>query len=474
MNSRLRLLLAGAFAFVAVASASPAIAQAKPQDNKQTKQAKKQLDMAEAGLVDADKAKALFQEALDSANVAIQAKADNPLPHLLAGRALTGLKRYQEADAALDKALELRKEYAEEIEPIREGAWFASYQDAQPLLESGDYTKAAEVLEGANAMYTARPEIMVVLGQIYAQENQPDKAIERLKQADEVIKTRSSAVDTSMARQWKEMGADIPVTIAQAYISAKRYTEAAAALEGLVAANPDNMLYATNLASIYVQSQKPDEAKGVYAKLLSRPDLTPNDMYMIGAGYYDLEDYRAAADVFKKTTQTAVKDRDAYEMWARSVVLSSTKGGGTATPAQLQELVDATTGWTALDPNSRVGLTLLTKALNDLDQAAKGNEIFAKLNDLTVTVGDLQLRREATGATVTGTLENMKADQGKPVNVTVTFYDKAGTALGEKSVTVLTGAKPASPADQPGHTPINVTFQTDKKVDGFSYTVTTM
>src|SRR4029079_2048419 len=112
-------------------------------------------------------------------------------------------------------------------------------------------------------------------------------------------KTRAAAVDTSMARQWKEMQVDIPVTMAQAYISAKRYEEAATALEGLVAANPDNLLYATNLASIYVQSQKPDMAKGVYAKLMARPDLTPNDVYQIGVGYYELEDYKTAADVFK-------------------------------------------------------------------------------------------------------------------------------------------------------------------------------
>ena len=119
MNTRLRLLLAVALAFVAV-SAAPVHAQAKPEDNKQTKQAKKQLDLADAGLVDPSKTQALYTEALDSANVAMKAKPGNPLPYLLAGRALVGLKRYQEADAALDKAVELRKEYATDVEPVRE------------------------------------------------------------------------------------------------------------------------------------------------------------------------------------------------------------------------------------------------------------------------------------------------------------------------------------------------------------------
>ena len=35
-------------------------------------------------------------------------------------------------------------------------------------LGSGDYAGAAEVLEKANLIYKKRPEIMIVLGQIYA------------------------------------------------------------------------------------------------------------------------------------------------------------------------------------------------------------------------------------------------------------------------------------------------------------------
>ena len=469
MKNRLRLSLSAALAFVAVSAASPVHAQAKPQDNKQTKQAKKQLDLAEAGLVDADKATALYTEALDSANVAITAKADNPLPHLLAGRALVGLKRYSEADAALDKAEGLRKEYKGEIDPIREGAWFERYQTAQPLLESGDYKGAAEVLEGANAIYQERPEIMVVLGQIYVQESQPDLAIERLKQADVLINTKAAGVDTSMARQWKEMQVEIPVTIAQAYITAKRYDEAAVSLEQLVKQNPDNKLYETNLASIYIEGKKPDLAKGVYARLAARSDLTPVDAYNIGIGYYQLEDYRTAADMFKKDWQMASKDRDALEMWTRSLVLAATRGGSNATEAQLQELVTSAQAWIAVEPTARIGLTLLTKALNDLNKTTEANDVFAKASAMKVALSDLQLARNpAGGASVAGDLDNLSLDQGKPVNVVFTFYDKAGTALGEKAVTVITGLK------ETGKTPVSVTFTSDKQVDGYSYTLTTM
>ncbi len=469
MKNRLRPLLSVALAFVAVSAASPVLAQAKPQDNKQTKQAKKQLDLAEAGLVDEAQATVLFTEALDSANVAIQAKADNPYGYLLAGRALVGLKRFDEADVALDKALELRKEYKGDIDPIREGAWFERYQTAQPLLESGDYKGAAVVLEGANSIYQERPEIMVVLGQIYVQEAQPDMAIERLKLADQVINTKAAGVDTSMARQWKEMQAEIPVTIAQAYITAKRYDEAATSLEALVKQFPENILYESNLASIYIEAKKPDMAKAVYARLAARPDLKPMDVYNIGIGYYQLEDYAGASGLFKKQWEMAPKDRDALEMWTRSVVLAATRGGAKATEAQLQELVTAAEAWVAIEPMSRVGLTLLTKALNDLNQTTKANEVFAKVSQMQVGLIDLQLARNPNGGgTVSGDLENVSAEPGKPVNLVFTFYDKAGTALGEKTLTVVTGAK------ETGRSPVNVPFVSDKAVDGYTYTMAVM
>src|SRR6185503_6575544 len=127
-----------------------------------------------------------------------------------------------------------------------------------------------------------------VLGQIYAQENQPDKAIAHLKAADELITTRLPEVDSAMAAGWKEQQVEIPVTIAQAYISAKRYDEASAALRSLVEANPNNTLYARNLANIYAQSEKPDSAAAVYGRLMQRSDLSPSDYYQIGIGLYTM------------------------------------------------------------------------------------------------------------------------------------------------------------------------------------------
>ena len=482
MNQGLRLMLAGALAFTAAASAAtPAHAQRleqgeRPRENRQTRRAEEQLDLAQAGLMGPEVADSLYQEALANANEAIEDRDNNPLGYLLAGRALLGLGRFEEADAVLDKAEELRPVYVLEIDPIREGGWFDQYELAQPLLGSGDYAGAAEALEMAHLIFKKRPEIMIVLGQIYASEagtttdptlrmEATEKAIQRLREADEVITARIADLDSASAASWLEQQEDIPVTIAQALISAERYDDAAAALQGLVDANPDNILYATNLAGIYAQSEKPDSAKLVYGRLLTRDDLSPGDLYLIGSGLYQAREYEMAAGAFRRAAEVAPKDRDAVEMWTRSLQLGMTTGGADATPEQLQEVITAAEKWTALDPNGRVGLLILAQTVNKAGDEDRTVELVGEIEALNVGLIDLQLQRQPSGgATLTGDIENLKADPGTPVTIEFTFYDLAGNTLGSETVRVSTGLKDA-------RTPFQCVITSDQQVDGYTYTV---
>ena len=477
MNRSLRLLLVGALAFAAAGTATttPVAAQGKnlsqgvkETDNKQTKFAKQQLDKA-AAATSPDAANPLYKLALDSANSAIKLDAKNPLAHKLAAQALLGLNQVKEAAAELDTAEQLRPIYTLQTEGIREKAWIDQYNLANPLLQSAKYDEAAAILEGANAIYKERPEIMIVLGQIYAQGATPLKAVPFLEEADSVIKARGAEVDTAMARQWKEQQADIPVTIAQAYITAKEFDKAAATLSALVDANPNNQLYARSLANVYGQAGKQDQAAAVYNKLMTRNDLTPSDLFQIGIGLYSIDKFADAAAAFRKETEAAPKDRDAFEMWARSDQLAQSKeGAGDPTADQLADLQKAGEGWVALDPNSHVGMLILAQTTNKQKNEARTNELVAKMDSLKVGLVDLQLRRNQDGgASLSGDVENWKFTQGNPVTLTFTFYDKAGNALGTATTRV-----PAGPTGEvPGKTPFNVDFKSDKQVDGYTYQV---
>jgi tetratricopeptide (TPR) repeat protein len=483
MDARFRLVLVAALAFSAVACGSSAgstsdtaatprpgggaqpLAQGvRPTENDQTREAEKALGLAAAAATP-QAAAPHYRLALDSANAAIRLDANNPLGHRLAGEALLGLERPLEAAAALDRAEELRPIYALETEGIRERGWIDEYQRAQPFLQSGDYLKAAEVLEGANALYRQRPEIMVVLGQIYAQENQPDKAIVHLQRADSLITARLPEVDSAMATEWRTQQAEIPVTIAQAYIGAKRYDEASSTLAALAAAHPDNLLYARSLADVYAQSQKPDSATAVYTRLLERRELAPADLYQIGTGLYSIDRFAEAAGAFRKAAEAAPKDRDAFEMWARTLQLDLNRTGSEPSATRLAELMTAAQGWLALDPHSRVGMLILAQTTNKAKNEALTNELVRKMDALAIGVTDLQLRRlPEGGATLSGAIENYKASPGTQLTLTFTFFDKAGNALGTEQARVATGARDAKNT-------FSVRFSSDRQVDGYTYSM---
>src|SRR5687768_17359331 len=98
MKATLRLMLAVALALVAAGSATPVAAQRgqqlqqgeRPRENKMTREAQKQLELAmAAGSPEAGAP--MYQIALDSAESAIRENVKNPLPYRLKAEALIGL-----------------------------------------------------------------------------------------------------------------------------------------------------------------------------------------------------------------------------------------------------------------------------------------------------------------------------------------------------------------------------------------------
>lgn len=431
----------------------------RPRENADTREAERQIGLAQLQAGDAD---SFYQLALTAATRAIAADSTNPLGYLLAGQAYVGLGDADAAATAFDRAEELRPIYALETEPLREEAWINLYQEAQPLMDAGDYLAAAEILEGANSLYKLRPEIMIVLGQIYAQEGQTDRAIERLREAQSVIATRSSEVDSTMAANWATQAQDIPVTIAQAYIAAERYPDAIRELRSLVVDNPDNPLYLKNLAAIYVEAEQPDSARAIYERLVARADLVPLDLYQIGIGYYQLEAWDRAADAFARAVRMAPRDRDAVEMWARSLQLGLTEE---STPEQVQAVIDATEEWIEMDPRSNIAKIILAQAVNRAGDGERAGALVAEIEAMPVGVTDLQLRRNSGGgASLAGSVQTLSANPGTPVTLQVTFYDRAGNALGSETARVTTGAKDSKAV-------FNIQFDSEEDVDGYSYQV---
>jgi tetratricopeptide (TPR) repeat protein len=428
----------------------------RPRETENTRAAEGHLEAAEEA-ASADQARPLYEQAMQSGQAAVAEDPTNPLAHRLAGFAALGLEDYQAAGQHFDRAQELRPIYEIELAPVREQAYIDLYQAASPYLQSGDFTQAVGFLEGANAVYPDRPEALITLAQIHGQERNHDLAIQRIDEAIAFFQSdRMEDVDLETAAAWQEQADGLPLMRAQVLADAGRYEEAAVSYRQMVEADPSNIALTQDLAAILMQMGNEAEALAVYEALLARPSLSAQDYYRIGVGFYQASDYERAADAFGESAEMSRMDRDAIEMWARSLQLDSAYA---AVPPVAER-------WLELDPASQIAITVLAQAVNATGDAARAGEIIRGVDALPVTVNDLQMRRFEGGAEVTGSVSNLTAEQGSRVTLEFTFYGPSGERLGT--------ARQEVPIRAPGMSEVfQVDFSSEQPVAGYGYTYTT-
>lgn len=428
----------------------------RPRETENTRAAEGHLEAAEEA-ASADQARPLYEQAMQSGQAAVAEDPTNPLAHRLAGFAALGLEDYQAAGQHFDRAQELRPIYEIELAPVREQAYIDLYQAASPYLQSGDFTQAVGFLEGANAVYPDRPEALITLAQIHGQERNHDLAIQRIDEAIAFFQSdRMEDVDLETAAAWQEQADGLPLMRAQVLADAGRYEEAAVSYRQMVEADPSNIALTQDLAAILMQMGNEAEALAVYEALLARPSLSAQDYYRIGVGFYQASDYERAADAFGESAEMSRMDRDAIEMWARSLQLDSAYA---AVPPVAER-------WLELDPASQIAITVLAQAVNATGDAARAGEIIRGVDALPVTVNDLQMRRFEGGAEVTGSVSNLTAEQGSRVTLEFTFYGPSGERLGT--------ARQEVPIRAPGMSEVfQVEFSSEQPVAGYGYTYTT-
>jgi len=425
----------------------------RPRNTENTRAAERALEDGDEASDEAT-ARGFYQQARTSAEAAIAEDPTNPLAYRLAALAALSLKEYAQAGDYFDRAAELRPIYEFEHQNLREQTWIDLYQEAAPLVEAGNYEGAAEIFEQAHSIYQGRPEVMITLGQIYAQLRQHDRAIEMLDAAEAFRQSDAMTVaDSATAASWNDQMSDIPMLKAQVLADAGRFEEAAAAFRALSEANPSNLEYVRALASIYMQMGNEAEALAVYEDLLTRPGLSGPDYYAIGVGFYQADDYTRAASAFGEAAGANPQDRDALEMWARSASLDS---AFTAVPPVAER-------WIELDPNSQNAYLILAQAANANGDQQRTREAVAAVEQLSVAVDQLQLRRNpGGGGVVSGVVINKTLSQGQPVTLTFTFYGMSGSPIGTLTQTVNVGNTDMSEL-------FTADFQSAEQVGGYRY-----
>jgi tetratricopeptide (TPR) repeat protein len=486
MNLRLGLILAGSLTIVggcaasggssggsapAATAATPggtALAQGeRPRENDMTRTAARSIEQAQEAESPAE-AMGLYQAAADAAQQAIDADPTNPLPHLQLGMARMGLDDFVGADEAISRAEELRPIYELETEGMRERAWVDKYQEAAPLVNAGDYEGAISVFEQADAIYEGRPEVKAYLGQLYVQVGRYEEGITVLREAREMINSpRIEEMDSTTAAAWRDTDEQLPIYITQALMQTEQYGAAAQELQSLLANDPENLTYLRQLASLYVEMEQPEEAKGVYERMAATGNLTGVEHYAIGVGLYTMEDYPAAIESFKSAVELSANDRDALEMWARSVQLAYPQGEDAAEPpaGALEDMAGAAERWLELDPNNRNAYLILAQTSNRLGNEDMAREMVGAIEGLSVMINNVQLQRFAEGGgMVSGAISNVSLDAGTNVTIEFQFYDAQGGQIGSQSTMVAMPAPEASQA-------FSVEFTSSESVAGYGYTV---
>jgi tetratricopeptide (TPR) repeat protein len=424
-----------------------------PRNTDLTSAAQMALDAANEA-TDAAEARTWYELALGHAESAITEDGRNPLAHRLAAMASMGTDDYVSADAHFDHAVALRPLYEFDFVGIRERAWIDLYQAASPLVAAADYEEAIVYFENAHAIYDQRPEAMITLGQLYSQLREHDKAIASLDAAMAFMESDAIAeADSATIEGWREQSADLPMLRAQVLSDAGRFEESVAAYRELSAANPTDTEIKRGLGSILMQMGNKAEALEVYSDLMSTPGLSAADLFSIGVGFYQASDYGNASQAFSNAADVSVKDRDAIEMWARSLQLDSA----------FASVPDVAARWVELDPNSQNAYLILAQAANQLDDQAATQAAIQAVDGLEVTMNDLQMQRFAAGgATVSGSVINKKLAEGASVSVVFTFYSDDGSPMGTVTESVSAGAADMASV-------FRVDFDSVETVGGYSY-----
>ncbi len=440
----------------------------RERTNDMTRTAADALDDAASALENSEDAAPFYQQALSAAMDAIAADSTNPLPHLQAARANIGLSEYEAAARMFSRAEELRPVYAIETEREREQIWINLYSEGAPLVNSGEYEEAIEIFRAADVIYGDRPEVKFILGQLLVNEGEYDEAIAVLESAVEIVNSdRVNDMDSTTVEQWRSQAADVPVTVTTAYINAGRYDEAKAGLRDLLAEDPSNVSYLSSLANVFVRMEMPDSATAIYDQLLATDGLDGTDYYDIGVGRYQSEDYAGAAQAFERAFGTSVNDRDALELYGRSMMLAWPGGEGAEAPPEgaLEQVIAQAERWKVLDPANRNAYLIVAQTANRIGDSDAARANVEAIEGLAFLVDGLQIQRDPSGGgLIVGSITNQSLDPGAPIALEFTFYDAAGTAFDTRTVSIR--------APEQGQTAeLRIDLLSDQKIHGYGYAI---
>ena len=397
------------------------------RETKQTREASKYIGLAMTRSDDAERME-MYRQALQHLREGMTEDPQNARVWLIAGSTFAALGQMAEADSALDRALALHPDYAEEIEGERENAWINAFNEGIQLMDQQRYDEAIAKMEAAQTIYSLRPEALMNLGALYSNAGQYDKAVEALRGAIEATHgPLFERLDEAQKADWVRF----------------------------------RSIANSNIAQILGQQ---------------------------GVAHFQAETFDAAATAFLQAAEINPHARDYWfnygqSLWAQSSALeeqlktASAQDSGRIVP-QLRELYakiqEASAKTREFDPNNEVVYLMAAnthRMMGELDPSAREASQQAALRMLeahaamNVALDQIAVLPEAEGTVrISGMLKNLKATEGSTVTIRFTLVDIEGNQVGEGAVTATA---PAAEQTVPFESTASVTGE----VAGWKYTI---
>jgi tetratricopeptide (TPR) repeat protein len=401
----------------------------EPRDNEHTEEAF--LALFQAGqTADPARIEEFAREALAAAQAGMNEDPENAQSYFQAGSAYLFLDDFESAGQMFDRAEEIYPRYVLETEFLRESSWIDEYNLAVEYLMS-EPAGAVPHLERAHQIYQGRPEAMLQLAAIYAEDGRTDQAIDLYGQSIDLIRgPRAQDVDDEeILAMWNESLEVALFNRGQLLFMAGRFDEAAEVYEDIVEMFPDDLMALSSLAAALVSAGETDRASALYDEILNRPDLDARDYFTIGLGFYEANDLVQAARAFEEAHARVPQDRETLSNLTHTLYSAENWEG----------LLDVARRYLEVDTHTENAFRYLIQALVQLDQQTAAVEVLEELEALPFDVDGLQMAFIDGGVAVAGQVTKRLEDASSSVRLRVHFYDVNGGTAGSEDLTVTLG-----------------------------------
>ena len=377
-----------------------------------------------------------YQEALTAAQAGMAADSTNPIFYYLAGEAAAGLEEFAYADSMWTIAERIYPAYELDIEPSRENAWITEFNRGISGFNAGDLNAAEDAWASAHRLYKLRPNAVQNLGVVLTQLEQYDEAIQAYEEglANLDLEPATREIEPEEVTEREEAREFMESNLVMLLLHTEQWAAAETMLRRVVTADPNNVEAQANLAAALSGQGRDDEATQLYTRLLTMPNLGPNQLFNIGVTLFNSGQSLEAGQAFGRVTELNPNHRDAWYNQANALYDAEA----------WEEVVSVAPRHRQVEPLSQTAGLIQARAYRELDQNDEALAILTQVETMPVWIEDMQISAAGDGTSVSARVEGNAAEPGTPITLRFTFYNDGGQEVTSETVTFNAPAREES------------------------------